>query len=332
MKPLRIAYMLEDTRISGGARVIAAQADALISRGHRATIVTRSGPMTWRSSTAEWQYVSDWIEIDPSAFDFVVGTFWTTVPHAYAIAGAKAIHLCQGYEGAFDAYADIKDEIDAVYRLPVPKITVSPHLVAICRAFSDDVTYAGQIVDDIFFRQPNFADRGALRVLLAGPLLKGIGVGYEIATRARRDRAQFDLVRVSESAPHSNEPAHLATEFHVGLDTRRMAEVIASCDVALCPMRSQEGFGLPAAESMASVLATVLSEIPSFLSFDGAHDYALFAPEDDVRAMASNLERLTSDASLRRRIALRGRQVVEQFRAHHTALRLEQYFAGRRTR
>jgi glycosyltransferase involved in cell wall biosynthesis len=83
---------------------------------------------------------------------------------------------------------------------------------------------------------------------------------------------------------------------------------------------------------MASGIPTVLSEIPSFLSFDNARDFALFAPENDAGAMGDALVRLIGEASLRRRIALRGREVVEQFRAHHTALRLERYFLERRTR
>ena len=335
VKPLRIAYLLEDTGLAGGIRVAVAQADALLARGHDVTLITKGEPLNWRHSHVQWQYVQSFADIDSSPFEFVIGTFWKTLPFVHAEAPARGIHLCQGYEGSFTAYRDLKAEIDAAYRLPLPKITVSPHLVQICKRFTDDATYIGQIVDDLFFRQPRFHEGQRLRVLLVGPMqadFKGIDVGYEAVRRARELGAGFDLIRVSQWPAEESEPSSLAAEFHVGLKSADMARLISTCDVYLGPSRHQEGFGLPAAESMASGLATVLSEIPSFLAFDGAHDYALFAPEDDARAMGEQLARLVSNAPLRRRTALRGREVVEQFRAHHTALKLERYFLSRRAR
>jgi glycosyltransferase involved in cell wall biosynthesis len=335
MKPLRIAYLLEDTGLAGGIRVAVAQADALVARGHEATVITKGEPLTWRHSHARWEFVSSFEKIDVTRFDFVIGTFWRTLPFVHEIAGRRGIHLCQGYEGSFTAYAHLKSQIDDAYRLPLPKITVSPHLVQVCRAFTEDVTYIGQIVDDVFYREPQFRDADPRRVLLVGPIqadFKGIDLGYETVRHARSRGADFDLVRVSQWPAAGDEPVDLAAEFHVGLDSDEMARLVTTCDIFLGPSRSQEGFGLPAAEAMASAIPTVLSSIPSFLAFDGAHDYALFAPENDAAAMADALMRLIDDASLRRRIALRGREVVEQFRAHHTALRLERYFLDRRTR
>src|SRR5688500_14713321 len=57
MKPLKIAYLMEDTELSGGQRVQLVHADALIARGHRVRIVTKGLPVTWRRSRAEWVYV-----------------------------------------------------------------------------------------------------------------------------------------------------------------------------------------------------------------------------------------------------------------------------------
>jgi glycosyltransferase involved in cell wall biosynthesis len=335
MKPLRIAYLLEDTGLAGGIRVAVAQADALVARGHDVVLITKGEPLTWRHSHAHWEFVSSFDEVDVAPFDFVIGTFWKTLPIVSEIAGRRGIHLCQGYEGSFTAYAHLQSEIDAAYRLPLPKIVVSPHLVQICRAFTDDATYIGQIVDDVFYRQPQFRDERPRRVLLVGPMqadFKGVDIGYDAVRHARSRGADVDLVRVSQWPAVEDEPVDLAAEFHVGLDSGEMARLVTTCDIFLGPSRSQEGFGLPAAEAMASVVPAVLSAIPSFLAFDGAHDYALFAPENDAATMADGLIRLLGHASLRRRIALRGREVVEQFRAHHTALRLERYFLDRRTR
>lgn len=332
MKPLRIVYLLEDTQLAGGIRVAAAQADALVARGHDVLLATRGEPLTWRGSRARWQFVSDWDEVDPAHFDFVVGTFWKTIPHAYALAGDRTVHLCQGYEGSFTVYQPLVPEIEAAYRIPIPKLTVSPHLVEICRRFHHDATWIGQIVDEVFY-QPAVFRRQARRVLLVGPAqadFKGVDVGYEAVRHARARGAEFDLVRVSQWPAAEGEPTELASELHVGLDSREMARLVASCDVFLGPSRHQEGFGLPAAEAMASGLPGVITRIPSFLSFDAVHDYACFVPEDDAAAMGEALVRLLADEACRRRLSARGREVVEQFHAQHTGLRLEQFFFQRR--
>lgn len=328
---MKIAYLLEDTQLAGGIRVAVAHADVLTDRGHEATLVTKSGPLTWRRSHAKWRHVESFEDIDAAAFDFVVGTFWKTLPATYALAGERAVHLCQGYEGSFTAYQPFKEAIDAAYRLPIPKITVSPHLVEICRAFYDDATYVGQIVDEEFF-QDHRLKPAATRVLLVGPAqadFKGIDAGYTAVRRARTRGATFDLIRVSQWAAAEGEPADLASEFHVAISTAEMARLIASCDAFLGPSRHQEGFGLPAAEALASGVPAVLSEIPSFLSWDAAHDYALFKPEGDGDAMGDALARLLGDAALRERLVMRGREVVEQFRAEKTGARLEAFFQGR---
>ncbi|HEX3110246.1 MAG TPA: glycosyltransferase family 4 protein [Thermoanaerobaculia bacterium] len=328
---MKIAYLLEDTELAGGIRVCVAHGDVLTDRGHDVTLITKGSPLTWRRSRAKWRHVESWEEVDAASFDFVVGTFWRTLPHAYALAPDRAIHFCQGYEGSFTAYLRFRADIEAAYRLPIPKITVSPHLVPICKEFFDDATYIGQIVDDDYF-QPHTDSPAPRRVLLVGPMqadFKGIDIGYAAVRRARTLGASFDLIRVSQWTPANDEPSELASEFHVALSTADMVRLIASCDAYLAPSRHQEGFGLPAAEAIASGLPGILSEIPSFLSWSETHDYGLFTPEGDGTAMGDALARLLGDPSLRDQIAKSGRQVVEQFRAPNTADRLERFFEDR---
>lgn len=328
---MNIAYLLAGTEIAGGTRVAAAHADVLTALGHDVTLITTDAPLTWRRSRAKWLHVPSLAELDPSAFDFLVGTFWTTLAIAHALGRGRGVHLCQGYEGSFTAYRDLKPQIDAAYALPLPKITVSPHLVEICRAFYDDAAYVGQIVDDEFY-QPHGPANPRPRVLLAGPAqadFKGIDVGYEAVRQARAQGSQFDLIRVSQWPPEDGEPSALAREFHVALSTEGMAALYASSDVFLGPSRSEEGFGLPAAEAMAGGVPVLLSEIPSFLSWDERRDYAIFTADGDGKAMGDALARMLGDASLRKRLAERGREVAEQFRPEATGKRLEAWFAQR---
>ncbi len=332
-EPLRIVYLLEDTDLSGGVRIQLAQADALIARGHRVTIATKGPPLSWTGSSAEWQYLDSFDEIAADDFDFIIGGFWTTVAPAYALAPAKAIHLCQGFEGSFRFYADQKSEIERTYRLPVPKLVVSRHLVDICRAYFDDVTWIGQIVDESFYRATSPADNQPLRVLLSGPSqvdLKGIEEGYGAVAHTRWNGAELELIRVSPWAPGADEPVEAAEEFHVALSSGEMTRLMHSCDVVLAPNHREEGFGLPAAEAMASGLPVIMTRIPSYLSFGSPHDYALFAEQGDAVAMGDALLELLYSEGLRRRIRARGREIAEQFRAEDVAKRIESFLLERR--
>ncbi|HKB80732.1 MAG TPA: glycosyltransferase [Thermoanaerobaculia bacterium] len=331
---MRITYLCEDTSLSGGTRVQLAQADALIARGHTVRIVTRGLPLTWRSSRAEWIHVDDFSRYDASADDFVVGTFWTTVEPAWKLVGDRAVHLCQGYEGSFTAYQEIKPQIDAAYRLEVPKIVVVRSLIPILRPFTEDVTWIGQIVDDEFYRRETPREHEPLRVLLCGASqidLKGVHEGYGAVAHARWFHQVFDLIRVSPWAPSREEPLDSVQEFHVGLDAPEMTRLMHSCDVLIAPNHAEEGFGLPAAEAMASGLATVLTSIPSYLSFDETHDYALFAPPENAVELGEKVIELLGDEELRGRLRRRGREVAEQWRAPLVGERLERFFESRRS-
>jgi hypothetical protein len=329
---MNIVYLMADTALSGGIRVQLAQADALIARGHRVRIVTKGLPLTWRSSAAEWVYVDDFNTYDARNDDFIIATFWTTLAAAWAIAPEKALHLCQGYEGAFTAYQPIRAEIEAAYRLPIPKLVVARSLIAICKQFTDAVTYIGQIVDDDFFRTRVPPGNTPMRVLLCGESqvdLKGIGDGYGAAAHARWFHQRFDLIRVSPWAPSRGEPLDSVQEFHVGLTTREMTRLMHSCDVLIAPNHAEEGFGLPAAEAMASGIPVVMTSIPSYLSFDETHDYALFAPQQNAVELGEKLIELLSDADLRERLRVRGRDVAEQWRNERVAERMELALAAR---
>jgi glycosyltransferase involved in cell wall biosynthesis len=323
---MNIAYLMADTALSGGIRVQLAQADALIERGHRVRIVTTGLPLTWRPSRAEFVYVDDFHTYDARGDEVVIATFWTTLAAAYAIAPSKAMHLCQGYEGSFTAYQPIRGEIEAAYRLPIPKMVVAKSLIAVCKQFTDDVTYIGQIVDDEFFRPVARAENSPMRVLLCGESqvdLKGISDGYGAAAHARWFHQKFDLIRVSPWAPSREEPLDSVQEFHVALDTREMTRLMHSCDVLIAPNHREEGFGLPAAEAMASAIPVAMTAIPSYRSFDDVHDYALFAPPENAVELGECLISLLGDADLRSRLSARGREVAEQWRGGRVAERME---------
>lgn len=323
---------MEDTDLSGGVRVQLAQADALIDRGHHVTIATKGAPLTWRTSRAEWLYVDEFTELDPGSADVFVGTFWTTVEPAYRLAPRKAVHLCQGYEASFSFYQDSRQQIEDIYRLPIPIMTVTQSLAETLSTVTADVTVVGQIVDEGFFQEKE-PDHEPLRVLLAGASqidIKGVDVGYGAVAHARSQGAELSLVRVSPWRPSEAEAADVhATEFHVAISDDQMQQLVRSCDIVLGTSRPEEGFGLPVAESMASGLAPILTRIPSYLSFSRLPDFASFVDVDDPIAMGEAFIDLAENSEKRRLLARKSRVVAEQFRAHLVAERIERFLLGR---
>lgn len=333
VQPLRVAYLMEDTDLSGGVRVQLAQADALVDRGHQVVLYTKGPPLWWRSTQGEWRHIDDFAQVRGAEFDFVIGTFWTTVRAAWDLAGDRALHLCQGYEGSFSFYQDRRAEIDAVYRLPVPKLVVSPHLLDICRRFTEDVQWIGQLVDESFFRPGVAPARSPLRLLMSGAYqvdVKGIDVGYAAVDLARKQGARFSLVRVSPWDPDAAEPLRHVEEFHVALSSDEMTRLMHSCDVVVGPSRKEEGFGLPVAEALASAIPAVITRIPSFEAFEPAGGFALFASEGDAYGLADGILRLCDDPPLRTELGKRGRVVAEQFRSSVAGERLERALLSRR--
>jgi len=69
---MNVAFLLDDTPLASRTRLVLAQADALIARGHRVRIVTAGLPVTWRSSRAEWIYVDQLSAYDRSDDDAIV--------------------------------------------------------------------------------------------------------------------------------------------------------------------------------------------------------------------------------------------------------------------
>ncbi|HKR63025.1 MAG TPA: glycosyltransferase family 4 protein, partial [Thermoanaerobaculia bacterium] len=206
-------------------------------------------------------------------------------------------------------------------------------LVSICKRFTDDVTYIGQVVEDEFYRAVTPREHEPLRVLLSGQAqadLKGIQEGYGAVAHARWFHQKLDLIRVSPWAPSREEPLEAVQEFHVALTTAEMTRLMHSCDALIAPNHAQEGFGLPAAEAMAAGLPCVMTAIPSYLSFDEQRDYALFAPEQNAVELGEKLIELLSDRDLRDKLRARGREVAEQWRVDNVGSRLETFFRQRR--
>jgi glycosyltransferase involved in cell wall biosynthesis len=292
---VNIAWLIDNTGISGANRVVLALADAMIARGHGCSIVTIDAPLTWRRSGAEWIFVDAWKDFRAAEHDFVIATSPSTLE---ATKRAKRF-----------AYYSFDGQIpDGVSRVLTPDIAT--------------------IVDDDVFQQNAPREHQPARVLLSGPSheeRRGIDDGYRAVAHARWFHQQVELVRVSPFVPSREEPLDAVQEFHVGLSAAEMTRLMHSCDVVLAPDHRDSIFSLVPREALAAGVPAVMTSIPQFLSFDAKQDYALFARDDDAVEFGEKLIEMLEDEEVRQRVRRRGREVAGQWRAGVVAGRLEEF-------
>lgn len=343
---MEICYLLETTDLWGGVRIVFDQARALQKLGCQVRIRALGGDHRWYPHPIDIDYVGDLALpfSDPkSAPEVVVATFWRTVESAVRLKRSSAFHLCQGYEGDYEEYLNMRPAIESAYRLQIPKITIAEWLSDLLRerfgAGAFPIFCVGQIVDLELFRPLPFPKRVLSRlgkrkttVLLVGHFdvsFKGIRDGLNAVRLMREKGYDINLIRVSPVDSYSKEAAIThPDEYHVHVSPARLVRIYQRSDLFLSPSLAQEGFGLPFAEALGCGIPSVATAIPSYLGLDRAHDYACFVPERDPEAMAKAAMAIIDGDIPGRRLGKRGVEVVnDKFRGELVAARLTEIFS-----
>jgi glycosyltransferase involved in cell wall biosynthesis len=323
-----LCYLLEDTALCGGVKVVFEQAQALQERGHEVKIVSKGGRPDWYDLRVPLLQVDAFLPSSLPECDFMVGTFWTTVRAAFQAEKGCPVHLCQGYEGDFPAYAPYRQDIEAVYRLPVIILTVHEPLTQLLwYRFGKKAYTVGQGIDHtVFFPGEKRACNPPWRVLVVGPYeidLKGVREALRVLEALKKE-LPLRVVRVSQF-PFTAAERHrgVTDEYHFYLRAQEMAAVYRSCNVLLAPYWAQEGFGLPVLEAMACGVPTVVSDIPALRAFAQETDWTLFFAERDIAGMQRALRRLLEDSGLWTKLRARGIEIARSYTFSHVAERIE---------
>ena len=310
--PLRIAYLVPASGISGGQRVVFTQARELARRGHVVTLVCPEPQPDWFPlGSARWEQSSFDSSPALAQAQIRIATFWTTVASAVDRSAGPVFHLCQGYEASFSFYAGDRERIRAAYAMPTRKLVVAPHLVEqLEREGYSPVTLIGQVFDPTEF--PAFPgrrfDNDPPEVLLVGTFeadVKGVKEALEAIFMLRERGARLRLRRVSTSPPALEEPAPGPDDRHdVCLSPAAMAGAYQAADILIGPSHPEEGFGLPALEALSSGLPCLLSDTPGHRFI--ARNAAAYFPMGDAKALADALAGLLEDPSAREALSRQG--------------------------
>lgn len=327
---IKVTYLFESTTLWGGNKVGLEQAEALSEIGYDVTILSKDSGPDWYPLRLSVKQVSRFDQTTIPESDIVIGTYWPTVRSAYESKKGIPVHLCQGYEGSYKELYHQKTEIDKVYSLNIPKLTVSPHLNKfLIERFNAETYYVGQMINrEIFYPSDSPIRRftpSPIKILIVGPFevdFKNIPTSLMGVALARR-RIPIRLIRVSQFPLSEAEKEIINPDvYHFHVPHNKMGDIYRDVDLFISTSKDAEGFGLPALEAMACGIPTILSRIPSYMSLDERQDYALFVEPSDAEAVAMVIEEMVNNKKLKADLIKRGLEVSAKFNKEEVIKRL----------
>ncbi len=331
---MKIAYVVETLGLSGGVKVVVEQAEGLAARGHDVVLVTKDARHDWiRIGVPVLEVPRFDATTLPEADVHVATWFPTVVPTVRARRAKKVFHFSQGFEVLYPNVADRREEIEAAYREPIPKLLISRHLEKLfAERFPGALHVLPQVVRTEIYRPDGLRTAPRVPPVLGvvGPFelsIKGVPVALRAVERLRAAGRALRLHRASQLPRSGAEAAASACDLYGHLlSVEEMASWYRGLDVLLHPSRDAEGFPLPPLEAMASGVPVILTNIPSFAPIP--RDAASFVPEGDDAAMAREAERLLDDPQLWRERRARGLEVAATFSVERVVDALEAIFRG----
>lgn len=309
---MRVTFVLPYAGLQGGVRVIAIYAERLKRRGHEVIVVSGPVVVPTRRKVKSLLLGRGWPQPEPSHFegldvdhrilesyrpvtdadmpdaDVVVASFYPTAPGVLRLSpakGAKAIFI-QNYE--------VEDgrpnpALDASWRMPMHKITISKWLVALAReTFGDEIV--SHVPNSVDLNQFHAPLRGKRPVPTVGLLyhtnpLKGLSTTLRALKHVAAALPSLQLVAFGAEPPSFSLPLPSFAEFHHQPPQDAIRDLYARCDVWMCGSH-KEGFHLPPLEAMACRCPVVSTRVggPLDIVEDGVNGHLVDVQDADALA------------------------------------------------
>ncbi len=223
--------------------------------------------------------------------DVVVASYYTTAEGVLGLSpakGAKAIFI-QGYEVE---EGKPNPTLDATWRMPMHKITISKWLVELAREkFGDAVV--SHVPNSVDLEQFRAEPRGKRPVPTVGLLyatswFKGCRISLNALKQVVASLPSLRLVCFGAERPDFRLPLPPYAEFHHQPPQDSLKQLYAQCDVWLCGS-NREGFGLTVLEAMACRCPAVSTRAGGLMDIieDGMNGYLVDV--GNARALADRV-------------------------------------------
>ena len=116
----------------------------------------------------------------------------------------------------------------------------------------------------------------------------------------------------------------------MNLKEEERAELYRNADIFVSSSLEGEGFGLPAIEALACGVPSILTEISSYINFDGERDFAYFFPTHRPDRIAEGVLTFIEDRGLREKCQEKGIDVARGFTLERTGQDLKNLIEGLR--
>ncbi len=320
---MKITFVLTTVSIGGGVKVAGIYAKALADKGHEIVLVSlppQAIPIRrkiksfitgrgWPRLRQPNSYLDDLgldhrvldsrrpvADKDVPDADVVIATWWETADWVAALSDMKGakVYFIQGHETF--PYCP-KERVQATYKLPLHKITISNWLVEIMRKEYDEhiVDLVPNSVDQkIFFASPRARQaRPTVGLLYSKSPVKGVDVSIAALNILVKKYPDLRVLSFGTEEPDAQHPLPNFVEFQKLPPQNSLRDIYSSCDVWLTASRT-EGFNLTAMEAMACRVPVVSTKTgwPDSAIVNGHNGFLVAV--DDVHALTQGVDFILS--------------------------------------
>ncbi len=312
--PLKIAYIIPGTGISGGIAVILQHANRLLNRGYDVFLISQDlkEEINWFphnkvpiiSQETNKKYLFDNIDI-------LIATGWSTASDLYKYSARRNIYFVQSDERRFFDDLKIKEKIHKTYKIQCEYMTEARWIQKWLKdEFGHDAHYVPNGLDEkIFFKEkPIKRESNKLRVLIEGPIsipFKGMKDAYN----AIKDLDCEIWIISSSGTPKKN---WRYDKFFESVPMNEMRKIYSSCDIFL-KMSRIEGFFGPPMEAMACGCSVVVGKCTGYDEYIEHKKNALVVEMGDVDGAKRAVQRLIDDKKLRKDLIMAGYKTVQEW-------------------
>ncbi len=312
---LNILFYALHNKLAGGAKIFFEYANRLSKLGHNVCIASRVQPPDWFNLEVPWiEFSEEHLRFSIISPDVVFSMFWTLVPNTLTLDIPIKILLEQGDPTLYEPESFPKDVIqtmDNCYISPIRIFTVSKNLKGLLKErYGRDSFYVPNGIDTDLFK-PIDNDNTEPIIMLVGAdelYFKGIKEIFESLSILRERGYNF---KVRQVTPTGKVIYNFEREVITRPPQEELARLYATSDIFVTGSYF-ETFHLPPLEAMACGAAVVTTDNKGVEYCKDAVN-SLIVPVKDPLAMASAIEKLLLDESLRKRLVLEGIKTAREY-------------------